>query len=179
MTRSLRFPTLLLMAALVATACGGAGGPGASPAGGSPAASGSASGGPVTSGAAGEISVLSLWGGSEEEAFKAVLEDFTAKTGWGVKYEADRQTYATTLQSRITGGNPPDIAIIPGIGFLRRFAKDGSLQKIADLGVDTTCMHSPRSTTTRARCGSAPMSSVRPASRRGRPGMSSRPPSRK
>jgi alpha-glucoside transport system substrate-binding protein len=81
--------------------------------------------------------VLSLWGGSEEEAFKKVLEDFTAKTGWGVNYEADRQTYSTTLQSRITGGNPPDIAIIPGIGFLRRFAKDGSLKKIADLGVDT------------------------------------------
>ena len=40
-----------------------------------------ASGGPVTSGAAGTLNVLSLWGGSEEEAFKAVLEDFTAKTG--------------------------------------------------------------------------------------------------
>jgi alpha-glucoside transport system substrate-binding protein len=140
MTRSLRIPTLLLMGALVATACGGAGGsPGAS----EPAASApGASGGPVTSGSAGTINVLSLWGGSEEAAFKAVLEDFTAKTGWGVNYEADRQTYATTLQSRITGGNAPDIAIIPGIGFLRRFANDGSLKKVADLGVDTAALSS-------------------------------------
>jgi len=139
MTRSLRFPALLLAAAFVATACGGGGGGGTSPAASEPgaSASGGASGGPATSGEAGTISVLSLWGGSEEEAFKKVLEDFTAKTGWGVNYEADRQTYSTTLQSRITGGNPPDIAIIPGIGFLRRFAKDGSLKKIADLGVDT------------------------------------------
>ena len=138
MTRSLRFPALLLVAAFVATACGGGGG-GSSPAASEPgaSASGGASGGPATSGEAGTINVLSLWGGSEEEAFKKVLEDFTAKTGWGVNYEADRQTYSTTLQSRITGGNPPDIAIIPGIGFLRRFAKDGSLKKIGDLGVDT------------------------------------------
>jgi len=140
MTRSLRFPTLLLVAAIAATACGGGGG---SPAASEPAASApGASGGPVTSGAAGTLNVLSLWGGSEEEAFQAVLADFTAKTGWGVNYEADRQTYSTTLQSRITGGNPPDIAIIPGIGFLRRFAKDGSLKKVADLGVDVAGLSS-------------------------------------
>ncbi len=139
MIRSLQFPALALAAALIAAACGGGGGTG-SPAASAPAASGGASGGPVTSGSAGTLNVLSLWGGSEEEAFKAVLADFTEKTGWGVNYEADRQTYSTTLQSRITGGNPPDIAIIPGIGFLRRFAKDGSLKKVADLGVDTSTL---------------------------------------
>ena len=139
MTRSLRFSALFLAAALLATACGPAGTT-LPPASGGPAGSAPASG-PATSvepGPAGSINVLSLWGGSEEEAFKAVLDDFTAKTGFTVNYEADRQTYSTTLQSRITGGNPPDIAIIPGIGFLRRFAKDGSLKKIADLGVDTS-----------------------------------------
>ena len=143
MTRTLRFPAILLSAAFIAAACsGGGGGSSSAPAASEPgaSASGGASGGPVTSGAAGEINVLSLWGGSEEEAFKKVLADFTAKTGWGVKYEADRQTYSTTLQSRITGGNPPDIAIIPGIGFLRRFAKDGSLKKISDLGVDASTL---------------------------------------
>ena len=141
MTRSLRFPALLLAAAFIATACGGGGG-GSSPAASEPGASASSSASAATSGEAGSINVLSLWGGSEEEAFQKVLADFTAKTGWGVNYEADRQTYSTTLQSRITGGNPPDIAIIPGIGFLRRFAKDGSLKKIADLGVDTAGLSS-------------------------------------
>ena len=141
MTRSLRFPALLLVAALSAAACGGGGGSPAAPASDGAPASG-ATGGPVTSGSAGTLNVLSLWGGSEEAAFQAVLADFTAKTGWGVNYEADRQTYSTTLQSRITGGNPPDIAIIPGIGFLRRFAKDGSLKKVADLGVDVAGLSS-------------------------------------
>jgi ABC-type glycerol-3-phosphate transport system substrate-binding protein len=196
MTRTLRFPAILLSAAFIAAACsGGGGGSSSAPAASEPgaSASGGASGGPVTSGAAGEINVLSLWGGSEEEAFKKVLADFTAKTGWGVKYEADRQTYSTTLQSRITGGNPPDIAIIPGIGFLRRFAKDGSLKKISDLGVDAStltqdypegflaaapstasCTPSRRSTTTRARCGSGPTSTRPPTSPRRRRGTSTR-----
>jgi alpha-glucoside transport system substrate-binding protein len=135
-----RFLTLPLAAVMIVTACGGGATP--TPAGSTGTAPSTAAGSstePVGSATAGgSINVLSLWGGSEEEAFKAVLAAFTAKTGIAVNYEADRQTYSTTLQSRITGGNPPDIAIIPGIGFLRRFAKDGSLQKIADLGVDTS-----------------------------------------
>lgn len=139
MSRSLRLSALFLAAALVATACG-PGGATVPPASGGPAATGGASA-PATSvepGPAGSLNVLSLWGGSEEEAFRAVLADFEAKSGFTVNYEADRQTYSTTLQSRITGGNPPDIGIIPGIGFLRRFAKDGSLQKLSDLGIDTS-----------------------------------------
>ena len=140
MTRSLRFPAIAacrprssrLRAAAVVEAVSSA--PAASEPVRAPAAAPAAGRSPAARPAT--INVLSLWGGSEEEAFKKVLADFTAKTGWGVNYEADRQTYSTTLQSRITGGNPPDIAIIPGIGFLRRFAKDGSLKKIADLGVD-------------------------------------------
>jgi alpha-glucoside transport system substrate-binding protein len=141
MTRSMRISALVLGAALVAAACGPAGTT-LPPASGGPAASAPASAPAesVAPGAGGTLNVLSLWGGSEEEAFKAVLDDFTAKTGIAVNYEADRQTYSTTLQSRITGGNPPDIAIIPGIGFLRRFAKDGSLKKLTDMGVDTAAL---------------------------------------
>ena len=48
--------------------------------------------------------------------------------------------YATVLQTRITGGNPPDVSILPGIGFLRRFARDGSIKKIADLGIDPAAL---------------------------------------
>jgi alpha-glucoside transport system substrate-binding protein len=88
-------------------------------------------------GVGGSLTVLSLWGGSEEEAFQAVLNDFEQQTGITVNYEGVRTDYATVLQSRITGGNPPDIAIIPGIGFLRRFAIDGSLVPVQDLGVET------------------------------------------
>ena len=108
----MRFPALLLSAALAAAACG-TGDTSAPPGATSGATDAPSSSEPSTPPAAGgSINVLSLWGGSEEEAFKAVLADFTAKTGVEVNYEADRQTYAATLQARITGGNPPDIATI-------------------------------------------------------------------
>ena len=35
----------------------------------------------------GTVSVLSLWGGSEKEAFQKVLAQFTADTGIKTKYE--------------------------------------------------------------------------------------------
>ncbi|HEX5823144.1 MAG TPA: extracellular solute-binding protein [Candidatus Limnocylindrales bacterium] len=133
-----RLITLSVVTMLVLSACGG----GATP---TPGGSGTPSTPPATGGstepggsvtAGGSLNVLSLWGGSEEAAFKAMLAAFTTKTGITVNYEADRQTYSTTLQARITGGNPPDIAIIPGIGFLRRFVKDGALKKVADMGID-------------------------------------------
>src|SRR5690349_17094571 len=73
MTRSLRAPALLLVAALVA-ACGGGGGS-AAPASEAPASAPASAGSeaPGSPAAGGEINVLSLWGGSEEEAFKKVL----------------------------------------------------------------------------------------------------------
>jgi ABC-type glycerol-3-phosphate transport system substrate-binding protein len=84
----------------------------------------------------GSIVVTSLWGGAEEAAFKAVLDAFTEETGITAEYEANRTDYATVLRTRITGGEPPDVAIIPGIGTLRSLARDGSLVSIADLGLD-------------------------------------------
>lgn len=140
MGRSIRLTALAVTAVMAFAACSSPGtttAPGGSAAPSTAPSSSAPSTEPASPGAGGTLNVLSLWGGSEEAAFKAVLDAFTAKTGINVKYEADRQTYATTLRSRITGGNPPDIAIIPGIGTLRSFAKDGVLKKVADLGVDT------------------------------------------
>jgi alpha-glucoside transport system substrate-binding protein len=148
-----RFLTLPIAAALILGACSG----GATPA--VPASSGSgssaaapSSGGSTGSGSSAEpsssgstasggtITVTSLWGGSEQESFQKVLDAFKAKTGITAKYESNRDNYATVLQTKITGGNPPDVAILPGIGFLRRFAKDGSIKKISDLGIDAAAL---------------------------------------
>jgi alpha-glucoside transport system substrate-binding protein len=91
---------------------------------------------PSSAAAGSTITVMSLWGGSEQESFQKVLDAFKTKTGVTAKYESIRQDYATTLQTRISGGNPPDVAIIPGIGFLRQFGRQGSLKKVSDLGID-------------------------------------------
>ena len=39
------------------------------------------------------------------------------------------------LRTRIQGGEPPDVAIIPGIGTLRSLARDGSLIPLSELGI--------------------------------------------
>jgi alpha-glucoside transport system substrate-binding protein len=140
MARFLRGMTLVVVSALLTACSGGAtaapSSAGASTgSGGSPSAAG-ASGSAATGGSGASITVTSLWGGSEQESFQKVLDAFTAKTNIPVKYESIRTDYATVLQTRITGGNPPDVAIMPGIGFLRRFANDGSIKKISDLGID-------------------------------------------
>jgi alpha-glucoside transport system substrate-binding protein len=124
----LRFPRSLaivsLVALLVATACSSGGNA------------------PGTGASGSTINVMSLWGGSEQDNFQKVLDAFKTKTGVTAKYESIRADYSTTLQTRISGGNPPDVAIIPGIGFLRQFARQGSLKKIADLGLDLNALKS-------------------------------------
>src|SRR5256886_9821701 len=122
MARSNRPLAIIALAALVvATACSQ---PGTS------APSGSAS---SSSAAGSTIAVMSLWGGSEQDSFQKVLDAFKTKTGVTATFDSQRTNYSTVLQTRISGGNPPDIAIIPGIGFLRQFARQGSLKKVSDL----------------------------------------------
>jgi alpha-glucoside transport system substrate-binding protein len=141
-----KFPRLIALpvaALLILSACGGGATPtpGGSAASTPPASSGGAStepGGSAVTG--GSITVTSLWGGSEQASFQKVLDGFKAKTGIEAKYESVRDNYATALQTRISGGNPPDVAILPGIGFLRHFAKDGSIVKVADLGIDVASL---------------------------------------
>ena len=102
----------------------------------------SASSGSSASGNAGAtIEVTSLWGGAEAAAFQAVLDAFTAKTGINVTYTSVRTDYSTVLSNRIEQNDAPDVAIIPGIGFLRSFAKDGKLVALKDLGIDDSKLH--------------------------------------
>jgi alpha-glucoside transport system substrate-binding protein len=146
MNRSLRFLSLFLTSALVVAACGSGSGTAAPTTAGSSAAASlpaasvpaASSGGSAVAG--GTINVTSLWGGSEQDSFQKVLDAFKAKTGITAKYESIRTDYATVLQTRISGGNPPDVSILPGIGFLRHFAKDGSIKKISDLGIDPAAL---------------------------------------
>ena len=133
MTR-FRMVAPIAVLALMLTACP------ASTTSNSPGASGGAGSSGGASGAT--IEVTSLWGGAEAEAFQAVLDAFTAKTGINVTYTSQRDEYSTVLSNRIEQQDPPDVAIIPGIGFLRSFAKDDLLIPLADLGLNTDALAS-------------------------------------
>jgi alpha-glucoside transport system substrate-binding protein len=86
-------------------------------------------------GGGGTVSVLSLWGGSEKEAFEKVLAKFTADTGIQTQYETARD-FLPVIRSRLAAGNPPSMAIVPRPGIVADLARDGSLMTLDDLGLD-------------------------------------------
>ncbi|MCL4396325.1 MAG: extracellular solute-binding protein [Chloroflexi bacterium] len=73
------------------------------------------------------INVAATWGGAERDAFLAVIDAFTAKTGIQVNYESMRNNMGAILRTRVAGGNPPDIALEPRPGEVAEFAKAGNL----------------------------------------------------
>lgn len=74
----------------------------------------------------GVVNVLGTWGGSEIEAFNDAVAPFKDETGIGVAFEGTRDL-AAILTTRVEGGNPPDIAILPNPGQMQEFAGRGEL----------------------------------------------------
>ena len=80
----------------------------------------------------GEVSVLGVWGGAELDNFNAVIAPFEQQTGIKVNFEGTRDLPAV-LTTRVQGGNPPDLAGLPGPGQLVQFAKSGDLVPLNDI----------------------------------------------
>lgn len=98
------------------------------------ALAGCSSGGasPTNSAAGGDLvgvtlNVASDWSGAEQKNFETVLAQFSKNTGAKVNYQSYGSDVATTLDTKISGGNPPDVAIVPQPGLLNSLAKAGSL----------------------------------------------------
>jgi alpha-glucoside transport system substrate-binding protein len=83
----------------------------------------------------GTITIFSLWGGSEQEAFEKVLTQFTKDTGIKTKYESARD-FLPVIRTRLAADNPPMVAIIPRPGFVAELANDDVLISLEDLGLD-------------------------------------------
>jgi alpha-glucoside transport system substrate-binding protein len=83
----------------------------------------------------GTITIFSLWGGAEQEAFQKVLNQFTTDTGIKTKYEAARD-FLPVIRTRLAADNPPMMAIIPRPGFVAELARDDVLIPLEDLGLD-------------------------------------------
>ncbi len=115
------FAAIAIALALVAASCGGGGGDEGE----------EAEGEQFT----GTISIISLWGGSEADAFREVLDGFTAKTGIRTKYE-QQEDFETVIRTRLAAGNPPMVAIVPRPGPVQDWALAGDLQTFEDIGVD-------------------------------------------
>lgn len=104
-----------------------------------------ACGGTVSAGAgskefAGQaITVAGVWSGSEQENFQKVLDAFTDKTGAKTQFVSTGDNVSTVIGSKIEGGKAPDVVMVPQVGVLQQFAKQGwlkPLSKTAEQGVD-------------------------------------------
>lgn len=79
----------------------------------------------------GTVDLLTVWGSAEPDAFSfhAVIDPFSTKTGITVTIESNRDVNAV-LTTRIQGGNPPDMAILPNPGKMQELARQNHLIKL-------------------------------------------------
>ena len=134
MRRVIRPIILLAILALLAAACGNGGDDGGQAGGGGPDAE-DVLGDVDLAGA--EVEVAGVWTGSEQEAFRAVLDAFEEQTGASVTYTSTGDDIAAALGPRISGGSPPDVAMLPQPGLLRDYAEEDVLQPIEDIVGET------------------------------------------
>ena len=66
----------------------------------------------------GSMEVAAVWSGEEQTKFKKVLDAFTAKTGTTVTFTSTGDDIATVLRTRLQGGSPPDVAVLPQPGLM-------------------------------------------------------------
>jgi alpha-glucoside transport system substrate-binding protein len=74
----------------------------------------------------GTVNVLGVWGGDELASFQAMVEPWEQQTGGAMGFSGTRDLIAI-LTTRIQGGNPPDVAILPNPGQMVELANDGEL----------------------------------------------------
>jgi alpha-glucoside transport system substrate-binding protein len=82
----------------------------------------------------GDISIMAIWGGEEQESFQAVIDSFEELyPNVNVTYNSGGDNLAPLLSSAVEGGNPPDLAAIGQPGLMAQFAEQGAIQPLDDL----------------------------------------------
>ncbi len=84
------------------------------------------------------IVVAGVWSATERQKFARVLERFKQKTGSeaSVSYESRPPNIAPKLEVRLNSGCPPDVALLPQPGLLRKLARAGQLKPIEAVAGD-------------------------------------------
>jgi alpha-glucoside transport system substrate-binding protein len=72
------------------------------------------------------VKVLGLWSGPELDSFEAVKSAWEQDTGGVVDWEWTRDLPGD-LDTAMTAGDPPDVAILPNLALMQQLAADGKL----------------------------------------------------
>jgi alpha-glucoside transport system substrate-binding protein len=73
-----------------------------------------------------KVTMFGPFGGDDEVKFNNSLKDFESKTGIDIQYEGSKE-FETTINVRVEGGSPPDIADFPQPGLMASIAKSGKI----------------------------------------------------
>ncbi len=76
------------------------------------------------------LEVIATWSGAEQDNFRAVLDEFSRRTHATVDYTSGGTDIALLVNSRLAGGEPPDIAFLPQPGVVAELARRGVLTPI-------------------------------------------------
>jgi alpha-glucoside transport system substrate-binding protein len=106
----------------VATACGSSSTPASS-------SGGSSSTGKIN----GSVTVWAEWTAQEQKDFLAALVPFTTATGVTINYAGKGSNMSTALVAAVSGGSPPDVALVPDPGTLDTLAKQGSIKDLTSV----------------------------------------------
>ncbi|MEU6763685.1 ABC transporter substrate-binding protein [Streptomyces sp. NPDC046853] len=66
------------------------------------------------------VSVAAVWGGSERKVFLKVLDEFEKRTGAKVTFVPAQDPIISFLESKVAGGAPPDVAMLPQVGAIEQ-----------------------------------------------------------
>ncbi|MFE3268068.1 ABC transporter substrate-binding protein [Streptomyces sp. NPDC059215] len=77
------------------------------------------------------VTVAGVWSGTEQKNFQKVLDAFSAKTGAKTQFVSTGDNVSTVVGSKIEGGNAPDVVMVPQVGVLQQFAKEGWLTPLS------------------------------------------------
>lgn len=70
-----------------------------------------------------KISVAAVWTGPEQANFVKVLKEFEKRTGATVTFVPAQDPIVNFLGTKIAGGQPPDVAMIPQVGAIKQAAE--------------------------------------------------------
>jgi alpha-glucoside transport system substrate-binding protein len=67
-----------------------------------------------------KVSVAAVWTGPEQANFTKVLDEFEKRTGATVTFVPAQDPIVNFLGTKIAGGQPPDVAMIPQVGAIQQ-----------------------------------------------------------
>src|SRR6202023_2989895 len=81
----------------------------------------------------GSVSLWAEWRSGGQAAFTAALSPFESGTGVTIQYARKGSNIDPVLEAAVSGGAPPDVALIPDPGTLQTLAKQGSIKELTSI----------------------------------------------